>query len=181
MLDSLSNPKIFLSFAAPDRIWADKMRDILQAQGAEVVVPDSSIRTGEPLVESLRCQLSGVTAVFVLIGARTRSSKWVDMEVEMATYTTSGQAPGMVAVILPDHEDYSRPFYDPENVPLRIHEHVSRETALLRKWPKQPDEVLGWITDAVERRRRFPMPFVNFATLSALNSFGWDESVDQPN
>ena len=175
-----SNPKVFLSFAASDKRSADAMRQILESQGVEVLSAETSIRAGAQWLESLRSAMSSASVIFVLIGPRTRESKWVNQEIEMAIQGTPSSPPAaLVAVILKEHEDYSRPFYDPDNVPLRIHDHVSRESAILRKWPKDPAEVHRWIEDAIRRRQRFPSPFVNFSTQSALSSFDWDESVDE--
>lgn len=174
MADMNANRKVFLSFAVSDKKSADEMRQMLESQGVEVLSADTDIRAGSAWPES------PPSVVFVLIGPKTRASQWVDQEIKIAIEgTTSGPPPGLVAVILKEHEDYSRPFYDPENVPLRIHDHVSRESAILRKWPKDPAEVLSWIEDAVRRRQRFPSPFVNFSTQSALSNFDWDASADE--
>ncbi len=180
MTDMSANRKVFLSFAASDKKSADDMRQMLESQGVEVLSVDTSIRAGSAWVESLREAMLSASVVFVLIGPKTRASQWVDQEIKIAIEgTTSGPPPGLVAVILKEHEDYSRPFYDPENVPLRIHDHVSRESAILRKWPKNPAEVLSWMEDAMRRRQQFPSPFVNFSTQSALSNFDWDASADE--
>lgn len=181
MHESTSNPKVFLSYAHSDKRRAEEMRKMLHESGAEVFSADSSIRSGDSVQESIRAAIASAAVVFVLIGPSTRTRKWVDKEIELATQgTPSRPAPGLVAVVLPEHDDYSRPFYDPENVPLRIHDHVSRESAILRKWPKDPAEIRNWISESLRRRQRFPAPFVNFSTQSALSSFNWDESVDEP-
>ena len=180
MAELISNPKVFISFAASDKRSADEMRKMLESEGVEVLSAESSSRAGTHMLESLHSAMSSASVVFVLIGPRTRASKWVNQEIEMAIQGTPSSPPaGLVAVILKDHEDYSRPFYDPDNVPLRIHDHVSRESAILRKWPKEPAEVRRWIADAIRRRERFPSPFVNFSTQSALSRVFWDESVDE--
>ena len=169
-----ANRKVFLSFAASDKKSADDMRQMLESQGVEVLSAGTDIPAGSAWPES------PPSVAFVLIGPKTRASKSVDQEIKTAIEgTPSGPPPGLVAVILKEHEDYARPFYDPENVPLRIHDHVSRESAILRKWPKDPAEVLNWMEDATRRRQRFPSPFVNFSTQSALNNFDWDASADE--
>jgi len=181
MPEPSSTPKVFLSCIHSDMRWAHAMRQMLGATGAEVLLVSDSIRPGDSIAERVREAIAMASVVFVLIGPRTRGSKFVNWEIEIATQgTPSRPAPGLVAVILPEHADYPRPFYDPENVPLRIHDHVSRESAILRKWPKDPAEVQYWITEAMRRRQRFPWPLVSFSTGSALRSFQWDESADQP-
>lgn len=179
-MESLSL-RVFLSFAASDKSRAEAMANILQSNQIEVLTMTPSGRmSDEDMLATIRDVMAKATMTFVLIGPRTRASKWVDKEIEIALLGTKDRPPtGLVAVILPEHEDFSRPFYDPENVPLRIHDHVSRESAILRKWSENPDEIRKWIADADQRRRRFPVPLVSFATQSALRRFDWDASADE--
>jgi hypothetical protein len=181
MLAANTQPTVFLSYAPSDRRRADAMQHLLEAAGTKVLAVAAARRAmGDTMLATIGDALSEATVTVVLIGPQTRSSRWVDKEIELAMQGTANRPPtGLVAVILPEHEDYSRPFYDPENVPLRIHEHVSRESAILRKWTENPDELQSWIAEATQRRRRFPAPFVNFSTQSALNQFDWDASVDE--
>lgn len=180
MLAQNSVPTVYLSYAAANRGEAERMRRLLEAIGVVVVSADSSVHAGERTLESVRSAIFSASVVFVLVGPKTRVSRWVDQEIALAIQASPSHAPaGLVAVILPEHEDYSRPYYDPENVPLRIHDHVSRESAILRKWTEDPAEIRRWIADAIRRRQRYPSPSVNFSTQSALGRFAWDESADQ--
>jgi hypothetical protein len=173
--------KVFLSFSQADRPWADRMQETLEAAGATVLTADrSGVGPGDLLLADLRNAVSEATVLFVLIGPRTRFSKRVDQEIECGLRRTSDRpAPGLVAVILPEHEDFSRPYYDPGNVPLRVDDHVSRESAILRKWSEDPAQVRKWLAEATQRRRRFPSPMVSFATQAALERFAWDQSVEE--
>lgn len=179
MQNSDPNPIVFLAFATADQIWADKMRMLLESQGLEVL-PAVSTLAEHATLESIRSAIALASVVFVLIGPQTRVSKWVDLEVQTAlTPSDTSQPASLVAIILPNHIDYALPFYDPENVPLRIHDHVSRESAILRKYSDDANVVRAWIDEANRRRQRFPTPFVSFATQSALTKVNWDASVDQ--
>ena len=180
MQNSGSNPTIFLAFATADQIWADKMRTLLEKQGLKVLQAASTANADHLERDANLSLIAKASVVFVLIGPQTRASKSVDQQVEVAlVHATSSPPAGLVAVILPNHIDFSLPFYDPQNVPLRIHDHVSRESAILRKFSLDPDVILSWIEEASRRRQRFPAPFVSFATQSALAKVQWDASVDQ--
>lgn len=174
-----SSPKVYITYAASDKSWADRMRLILETAGVSVVSPDSITRSGDSWFESIRSAIDSATVLFVLIGPRTRLSKWVDREIELATRRTAvSSAAGLVAVVLPEHSDFGKPYYDPEKVPLRIHDHVSRESAILRKWTDKPEVIRTWIDDALRRRKRFPSPFVSFSTESAIRRLDWDKDLD---
>lgn len=136
------------------------------------------------LLQSMEIQASpdtpqGATVTFALVGPTTRFSKAVDSQIEAALKGTSEQAPtALVAIILPEHEDYSAPFYEPENISPRIHDQVSRESAVLRKWSKKKSAIAEWIEEALRRRVRFPAPSFSFSTLSELKSFAWNDSSE---
>jgi len=173
--------KVFLSFASSDLKRAGEMEQLLKNAGAEVVSPAKELSVGATVVDEIIAAIAKADVVFVLIGPKTRGSRWVDWEIETATRNSPSSPPAaLVAVILPEHDDYSKPFYDPEDVPLRVHDHVSRESALLRKWPKKDDEVQAWIAEAIRRRERFPAPFLNFSTQSALSAFPWEDEGNAP-
>ena len=171
-----SAPKVFLSFAASDQKRAGEMEQLLKSAGAEVVSPGGGVAVGTSVVDATSAAIAKAGVMFVLIGPKTRASRWVDWEIETASRNSPSSPPAaLVAVILPEHEDYPKPFYDPDNVPLRVHDHVSRESALLRKWSTKGDEVQTWIAEAIRRRERFPAPFLNFSTQSALSAFPWED------
>jgi MTH538 TIR-like domain (DUF1863) len=135
--------------------------------------PDGSV-----ILDHLRQQATGATITIVLIGPATRFSHWVDQEIEVSTKPTkSGPGAGLVGVILPHHEDYSKPYYDPEHVPLRLHDRILAEYAILRKWTDDPSEIARWLTETDRRRCQYdPTPSVR--ALMDLRRFPWSEPED---
>lgn len=117
---------------------------------------------------------------FVLIGPETRYSKWVDKEIELATKPSkSGPGAGLIGVILPTHEDFPKPYYEPELVPLRLHDRIQAEYATLKKWTEDPAEVIRWIGDADRRRHQYDATPSMRAMLD-LRRFPWAEGADTP-
>jgi hypothetical protein len=101
----------------------------------------------------------------------------VDREIELGTESREdGPGAGLVGVILPPHDDFSRPYYDPENVPVRLHDLVQNEYAILRKWSENPDEIRPWLEEAERRRRHCPEP--SLGASAQLYRFAWDPAVD---
>lgn len=71
------------------------------------------------------------------------------------------------------------PYYDSDNVPVRLHDRVRWKYALIRKWVEDPELFQSWLTGS-ERRRRHFRPEPNYATLPVLKSWPWDEKADTP-
>jgi hypothetical protein len=119
------------------------------------------------------------THTVVLIGPATRLSKWVDREIAVSTESREeGPGAGLIGVILPHHEDFSRPYYDPQNVPLRLHDLVESEYAIVRKWSEKPEEVVRWLEDAA-RRREFFRPEPSLGAAAQIYRFSWSAEVDE--
>lgn len=71
------------------------------------------------------------------------------------------------------------PYYEPENIPLRLHDRVKWEFALIRKWIEDPSQIQQWIENA-ERRRKHFRSSINYSALKALKEYPWDENADTP-
>lgn len=170
---------IFLSYVLEDRSWADQCAALLQNSGASVHTDRSSIKPGEEFQRRLQEAILQTTHVLVLIGPRTRLSQSVDREIELGTESREdGPGAGVIGIILPSHEDFSRPYYDPENIPVRLHDLVQNEYALLRKWTDSPDELSRWLDEA-ERRRYRHRPEPSLGAAVQLRRFSWDAKVDE--
>lgn len=172
---------VFISHTSDDTAHAAELADSLTRAGFAVHTGESMAAGGGSLQESIAAILDVVETLVVLLGPKTRFSKWIDWEIETALSPGSpnGRGPcALLAIILPEHGDFSKPYYDPENVPVRLHDALQWESALIRKWDLDPDTLAGWIEDACARRKRVPHPRASFPILSQLSSFAWDESVD---
>ncbi len=174
-----SSQQIYLSYAHSDEEYARRFSELLDPMGFAV----TSIRDADTSCEAeahAESVLSHCSLVVVLIGPKTRDSRWVDMEIALATKPRIGlPGAGLLGIILPKHPDHGMPYYDPDNIPVRLHDRVRWEYALIRKWVEDPVLLQSWLTDS-ERRRRHFRPEPNYATLQALKSWSWDENADTP-
>lgn len=174
-----NQPNIFLSYVREDQTWAERCASLLQSIGASTHTVRSLMAPGETFQRRLQETILQTTHILVLIGARTRLSQWVDREIELGTESRDdGPGAGVIGIILPSHEDFSRPYYDPENVPVRLHDLIQNEYALLRKWTERPDELSRWLDEA-ERRRYRHRAEPSLAAAAWLYRFAWDAKVDE--
>lgn len=174
-----TQPTIFLSHVLEDQSWADQCAALLRSIGASVYTARSLLEPGDEFPRRLREAILQTTHTLVLIGPRTRLSQWVDREIELSTESRDdGPGAGVVGIILPSHEDFSRPYYDPENVPVRLHDLVQNEYAIVRKWTENPDELSRWLDEA-ERRRYRHRPEPSLSAAVRLRRFSWDAKVDE--
>jgi len=176
----MKEPCIFLSYVHADQSWAERFSSLLAGSGIAICNSWSSLKPGEDFEARLREAIGTATHTVVLIGPRTRFSRRVDCEMEQSTESrddTPGAA--LIGVILPSHEDFSRPYYDPENVPLRVHDSIQNEYAIIKKWSEDPAEIRRWL-DAAERRRHRYCPEPSLGAAAQLYRFSWDEGVDAP-
>jgi hypothetical protein len=134
---------------------------------------------GKVILSSLREAILASSHTLVLVGPTTRLSQWVDREIELSTETRNGgPGAGLIGVILPTHDDFSRPYYDPENVPVRLHDLVQSEYAIIRKWSEKPEEIARWLEDAARRRQSYrPEPSLRAA--AEIYHFAWNKQVDE--
>lgn len=188
---------VFISCHSADRGHATALESLLP-EGTVIWNGATSVPSGAEWGEALRDALIRADVTVVLLGPRTRDSRWVDFEIQHSTAARSteviqakGQAiqssvlsawgiqpgAGLVGIILPDHPDFSKPYYDPENVPVRLHDLVQQEYAIIKKWTYDAGLIAGWLLDAVGRRR-YRHPERTPRLVEALTSFSWDDSLD---
>ncbi|MGB0127788.1 MAG: TIR domain-containing protein [Rhodocyclaceae bacterium] len=171
--------RVFLSFVHEDRSLADQCVGLLQGVGVPVCNAGQP-ETGEGIRDQLQELILQATHLLVLVGPRTRLSKFVDQEIELSTERRENGNPGagVIGIILPSHPDYDRPYYEPENIPLRLHDLIESEYAILRKWTDNPDELRRWIDEA-DRRRGYRQPELSLRAAAQIYRFGWDSEVDE--
>lgn len=172
-------PRIFFSYVLEDRPWADQCARLMQGIGASICSAPA-LRPPEEFQAQLQEAVRQATHTLVLIGPRTRLSKYVDLEIELSAERRDDGGPGagVVGIILPSHEDFTRPYYDPQSIPLRLHDLIQNEYAILRKWTDNPGELERWLEEA-ERRRRFRRPEISLGAAAQIYRFAWDASVDE--
>ena len=179
MSSNSSTAHIFLSYAVPDQSYADQFRALtaphnVRLSGSHDIAAEANI------ADDVREALASCDIVVVLIGPTTQHSRWVDMEMELAIAPRSnGPTAGLLGIILPEHPDFAKPYYDPKNVPPRLHDRVHWEYGLIRKWTEDFDLVLQWLKEADRRRRQY-RPAVNYSAIQALQRREWDDSADSP-
>lgn len=156
MLEAAEPPFVFISHSHADSDYADQMERLLADEGIRSWNFNSAVSPGDDILDQAKPALLTCTHIMVLIGPLTKSSLWVDMEMEIATSAReSGPGAGLIGVILPDHEDFRRPYYEPSRVPIRLHDLVSRDVASVKKWTTAPAEVRAWLNYLGERRSQF--------------------------
>ena len=180
MSESSNPPRVFLSYVHSDVQYGSRMRELLENAGVEVREPGSALQAGESFRSQLWELIAGANTTMVLIGPDTRRSRSVDFEIDTAVSGGKGR-PGtaLIAVVLPNHPDFESPYYDPALVPLRMHDLLVQEFALLRKWTESTSEILNWLAEAQHRRQRLRCPSISFKTSFALREFKWDPAVDK--
>jgi hypothetical protein len=104
----------------------------------------------------------------------------MEMEVAMAT-RENGPGAGLIGVILPNHDDFKRPYYEPELVPLRLHDFIMQEVAIIKKWTDSPKAVHSWLEDAERRRHALQRRTrVSLSTLKFIREHRWTNKGDEP-
>ena len=178
-LSTMKSTCVFLSYVKADQAHAESLAAMLTANGSTVCNPPSAPLPPKNTLAFLREALLTATHTLVLIGPTTRQSRWVDREIELSTEVRDdGPGASLIGVILPAHADFSQPYYDPENVPLRLHDLVQNEYAIVRKWSDNPEEIRRWLEEAGCRRQSsHPQPSLRAA--AAIYRFAWDETVDE--
>jgi len=174
----MHQPSIYLSYVKADQSWAEQLTALLAPGGLAIRNPQSALLPNEAF-EQFREAILASTLTIVLLGPTTRQSRWVDREIALSTEAREdGPGAGLLGLILPTHEDFARPYYDPENVPIRLHDLIQSEYALLRKWTARPEEILSWLAES-ERRRLALRPEPSLRAAAEIYRFGWDRSVDE--
>ncbi len=173
-----TDQRVFISYAQGDTEYASRLRELLTNAGLTVLSGDEQAPAVAVVRDATEEQAAQATTNIVLIGPNTRFSKWVDAEIELATKPSkSGPGAGLIGVVLPTHDDYTKPYYEPELVPLRLHDRIQGEYATLKKWSNDPKEITQWIADADRRRHRYDAtPSVR--ALLELRHFPWSEGTE---
>jgi hypothetical protein len=76
--------KVFLSFAAADRKWADKLREHLVAAGFDVWDPNREVLPGEDWSAKISAALREAESMVVLVSPEAAESDAVQREIEYA-------------------------------------------------------------------------------------------------
>lgn len=175
----MKQPYIYLSYVKMDQPWADRLSAVLASAGIAVCNLQSALQPGQDFQRQLREFILASTHTLVLIGPTTRLSKWVDREIELSTeLREDGPGAGLIGVILESHDDFRRPYYDPENVPVRLHDLIQSEYAIIRKWSEKPEEITCWLEDAARRRQSY-RPEPSLGAAAQIYRFAWDQKVDE--
>jgi hypothetical protein len=175
----MMKPAVFLSFLREDQSFADLCAGLLASIGAslcQTAWPEIGSDVRRALQETIR----QASHLLVLVGPRTRLSKFVDEEIALGIERRDDGTPGaaVVGIILPSHPDFTQPYYEPENVPLRLHDLIESEYAVLRKWTDNPDEWRRWLDEA-EKRRSYRPADLSLRAATQIYRFGWDPEVDE--
>jgi hypothetical protein len=173
--------RIFLIYAIDDQSWARRFELLVSPLGYYTFPTSGDAFSGarstnKPLI--VKSAIQSCSFAVVLIGKRTHMSRWVDQEIAWALTQWDGKpAAGLLGIVLPEHEDFGKPYYEPSLVPGRLHDRVRWEYALIRKWSEDPAEISARLQEADRRRRAF-LPIVSYSMLQTLHRQQWDESED---
>ena len=183
-----SEPLVFLSHAKADAEYANRMEKILLGLGIRSWNFNTAVLPGDNYLEKVQPVLNGCSHIMVLLGPTTQFSRFVDIEMDLAMaprLVGDGNAaqPGaaLLGVKLPNHEDFSKPYYEPDRVPGRLHDFIAQNMAILKKWTEEASAIPVWLEEAALRRQRyrqrwFPPP----STLSRVQSMkDWSEDADR--
>ena len=77
---------IFVSFAWDDKYIACKIKDDLEALGAEVFLADHSLETGDDIDQEIRGALEAADELVAIISPTTLTSTWVVGEISIARF-----------------------------------------------------------------------------------------------
>ncbi len=169
------NSRVFISYVSEDHSWAQTIASILANLGIPITRPAAS---GEDFEDWLQEVAREATHTMVLVGVSTRLSEWVDREIAITTeYRKDGPGAGLIGIILPTSESFAQRYYDPTDVPLRLHDLSLADYAVIRKWSERGEDVAQWLGEAARRRSlRRPEPSLRVA--ARLHRFAWDAAVD---
>lgn len=139
-------PIVFISHSASDSDFANRMEQKLAELGVTAWNFNTQVGPGDAYLDKAKHTLETCTHIMVLVGPVTKESRWVDMEMEIAMASSeSGPGADLIGVILPNHGDFTRPYYEPDQVPARLHDFVRQGAAVIKKWSEDPSEVSKWI------------------------------------
>ncbi|MCY2978534.1 MAG: TIR domain-containing protein [Planctomycetota bacterium] len=166
--------KIFISHVLEDKEYASKLRDILDSLG---IASKSCVdwKQADDVIAMLKTDLQECDLICVLVGPKTRASKFVDSEIDAFLKKQSDLPCGLLGIILPEHVDFKRPYYDPIEVPPRLHDRVEWEFGTIKHWTLDEASWKSWF-DEVDRRRRTGSPSTSLSLLMSNRKFPWNAS-----
>lgn len=77
------NRSVFLTYAGPDRAYAEKVRGVLRRHDVSVFL-DSEMSAGGNWRNEIADRLATADAVLVVVGASTHRSQFIDQEARLA-------------------------------------------------------------------------------------------------
>lgn len=138
-------PEIFLSYDRADEYWRTRFDDVFGRDRPYRSVRPSQVPTedGAEYGRLLREKgyLDAETVVMVLIGPKTFSSRKVDWEIAAAFGTGDSRPSGVLAVRLPNHEDYKKPSVNPRRIPQRLADNLRTGYLKLYDWTESLQEL----------------------------------------
>ena len=176
---ALGNPSecIFISHVAEDFSFALRLRELLGVPGEMIATSgggDPNANTDDSRLQFLK----ECGSMIVLVGPRTQLSRWVDKEIDIAIADRPKPA-ALLGIILPHHKDFAKPYYEPGNVPRRLHDRVHHDYALLKKWTENTETIRGWLKDVAKRSLHLRSTVSSRAMLD-LQRQDWDDTADIP-
>jgi hypothetical protein len=182
MSETAQTPFVFISHSQADAGFANELEQTLLAIKVLSWNFNSVIGPGDNYLEKVKPALETCTHIMALVGPLTKDSQWVDMEMEVAMAAReNGPGAGLIGVILPNHDDFKRPYYEPELVPRRLHDFITQEVAIIKKWTDSPVAVQSWLEDAEARRHAFQRRTrVSLSTLKFIREHNWTNEGDEP-
>lgn len=181
-MDKENETLVFISHTNSDKAFANKLEKILKDMSVDAWNFSTGVAEGDNYLEKAREPLENCSHILVLIGPNTQESQWVDMEMQIATAARNSK-PGAypIGVILEDHKDFERPYYDPKRVPFRLHDMVLREAGTVKKWTTDEAEIRTWLEASARHRstsRRPPRP--SLSVLEFVREKSWTDEGDIP-
>jgi len=93
------------------------------------------------------------TVTVVLIGNETWKRKHVDWEISSSLRQTAyNSRNGLIGILLPTHQDYSKGQFYKNNIPQRLAMNIDNGFAKIYDWSNNPYEIQQWIYEAFQRR-----------------------------
>lgn len=174
-----TKPYIFISHAAADVHFANRIEELLAELQIQAWNLNTQVAPEEAYIDKAKSALESCSHIFVLIGPVTKESQWVDMEMEVAM-SASETSPGasLIGIILPHHDDFNRPYYEPELVPMRLHDFVRQDAALIKKWSENIDDIRSWINESGRFGSSIRRSRPSLSTLKFIRENAWSNEGD---
>lgn len=176
---STTQPYIFISHAAADAHFANRIEELLSELQIQAWNFNTQVAPGEAYIDKAKSALESCSHIFVLIGPVTKESQWVDMEMEVAM-SARETSPGasLIGIILPNHDDFNRPYYEPELVPMRLHDFVRQDAALIKKWSENVEDIKAWIAESARFSNSMRRSRPSLSTLKFIRENTWSNEGD---